>query len=238
MKLSLNQQQQFNDQGWQWAIKTGRETLGNLQVNLRFLDKTGLLHPRLKALEVGCGTATLTEQLYRQGLDIHACDISQVAIDRASQKYPHLALSVQTAEQLPFDDGQFDLVLSFDVMEHLFEPDRHLSEVRRVLKPGGYYLLETPNKWLNQLYETVSTKSFNWKQYHPSLHSARQLRQRLAQHGFDVRFIKMNPSSEFTLKKLQRFRLLQMIFGRMPFESLPLWMQTNFYVIARKTAGQ
>ncbi|MEJ2432582.1 MAG: ATP-grasp domain-containing protein, partial [Pseudolabrys sp.] len=71
---------------------------------------------------------------------------------------------------------------SFDLFEHIAQIDRHVSEVARVLRPGGSYLFQTPNKYSNATYETLWTKSLQWRRYHPSLHSPGQLRRRLAKH--------------------------------------------------------
>jgi hypothetical protein len=60
------------------------------------------------------------------------------------------------------------------------------------------------------------------------------LRRRLARHGFETRFIKMNPINEFTRAKLKRFGPLGSLIGRINFERLPLILQTNLYAIARK----
>jgi 2-polyprenyl-3-methyl-5-hydroxy-6-metoxy-1,4-benzoquinol methylase len=234
MSLSPRQQQELNDQSWNWAIGAGREELGNLEVNLKFLEQTQLLRPQIKVVELGCGTGSLCQALYQQGIDIAGCDVSQVAIDHGQKKYPHLNLSVVNAEQLPWQDGTCDAVLSFDVLEHLYDPDGHLTEVYRVLKPDGYYLFQTPNKWVNAIFETLKTHSFAWRRYHPSLHFAGQLKRRLTNHGFGSQFVKMNTINAFTLKKLESYPRLKTLTGRLDFRRLPLWMQTNFYVIARK----
>ncbi|MEA3226963.1 MAG: hypothetical protein U9Q07_13515, partial [Planctomycetota bacterium] len=112
--------------------------------------------------------------------------------------------------------------------------DRHLSEVVRVLCPGGYYLFQTPNKYSNVIYETLWTKSLQWRRYHPSLHSPGQLRRRLTKHGFETRFVKMNPVNEFTLKKLKKLGPIGYVFKKVDFRKVPLVFQTNLYVIAHK----
>jgi 2-polyprenyl-3-methyl-5-hydroxy-6-metoxy-1,4-benzoquinol methylase len=238
MKLSSGRQQELNDQSWKWAIGSGREEMGNLEINLKFLEESGLLRAAMKVIELGCGTGSLCEALYQKGIDAAGCDVSQVAIDHGRGKYPHLNLSVVNAEQLPWEKETFDAVLTFDVLEHLFDPDKHLSEVLRILKPGGYYLFQTPNKWVNAIFETLKTHSFEWRRYHPSLHFAGQLKRRLLKHGFQVRFVRMNTINAFTLKKLESYPRLAKLATRLDFRRLPLWMQTNFYVIARKTAGR
>ena len=50
------------------------------------------------------------------------------------------------AQALTFGDGEFDLVYSFHALEHIADPVRALREMRRVLKPGGRYIIGTPNK--------------------------------------------------------------------------------------------
>jgi 2-polyprenyl-3-methyl-5-hydroxy-6-metoxy-1,4-benzoquinol methylase len=236
MNPSPSQQRELNDQSWNWALRTGREEMGNLEVNLRFVEQAGLLRAGVKSVELGCGTGSLTDVLHQKGIDIQGSDVSQVAIARGLEKYPHLKLSVGNAEQLSQEKESLDAVLSFDVLEHLFNPDRHLTEVYRVLKPGGYYLFQTPNKLTNVIYETLTTRTLAWRQYHPSLHFAGQLKRRLAKHGFEVRFVKMNTVNAFTLRKLEKYPRLQKWMQRLNFQRLPLWMQTNLYVIAKKTS--
>ena len=134
----LKQQQSFYDAGWRGELDRGKEQRGNLQANLDFLARTSLLKPGDKVLEIGCGIGTVVFELTKQGYDAMGTDISQVAIEYGRSKYAGVHLEVQPAEELPFDDGTFDVVLSFDLFEHIARIDRHVSEVHRVLKPSGY----------------------------------------------------------------------------------------------------
>ena len=54
---------------------------------------------------------------------------------------------IEAGKPLPFHDGEFDLVLSDWVLEHVTEPAQFASEVSRVLKPGGWFCARTPNRW-------------------------------------------------------------------------------------------
>lgn len=234
MKDKLQQQKELYDQVWKKGLSKGKEQRGNLKTNLDFLKKTALLKKDEKILEIGCGIGSVVSALSKQRYDVTGTDISREAISYGRKKYGDIKLQVEAAERLSFEDQSFGFVLSFDLFEHIAEVDRHLSEVYRVLKPGGYYLFQTPNKYSNALFSTISHKSLKWRRAHPSLHSPRQLRRRLKKHGFNVDFIKMNPVNEFTLKKLEKFGVLKHIFRYIKFESLPLSLQTNLYVIARK----
>jgi ubiquinone/menaquinone biosynthesis C-methylase UbiE len=230
----LKKQQELYDETWRRGLEEGTENRGNLQTNLEFLAGINLLTTSDRILEIGCGTGSLVAELNQQRYNVIGTDISQEAIAYGLKKYENIKLQVQAAENLNFPDEAFDVVLSFDLFEHIAEVDKHVSEVYRVLRHGGYYLFQTPNKYCNAVFATLSNKSLNWRRAHPSLHTPGQLRRRLSKHNFESRFVKMNPVNEFTLKKLQKFGLLKHIFKHINFRRLPLILQTNLYVIARK----
>jgi ubiquinone/menaquinone biosynthesis C-methylase UbiE len=234
MDEDLRKQQELYDAGWRQELQAGKEERGNLQTNLEFLAQTNVLKPGDKVLEIGCGIGSVVFELSRQGYDVTGTDISNAAITYGLKKYGDIRLEVQPAETLPYEDKSFDIVLSFDLFEHIAQIDRHVSEVARVLRPGGSYLFQTPNKYSNATYETLWTKSLKWRRYHPSLHSPGQLRRRLAKHGFETRFIKMNPINEFTRKKLKKLGPVGWIIRHVNFRLLPLVLQTNLYVVAHK----
>jgi 2-polyprenyl-3-methyl-5-hydroxy-6-metoxy-1,4-benzoquinol methylase len=234
MDEQLLRQQQRYDQGWRGAIEQGRAHRGNVQTNMEFLDRTGLLKPTDKILEIGCGAGGIVAELTKRGHDIVGTDLSHEIIAYGLQLHGNIRLEVQPAEELPYADGMFDVVLSFDLFEHIIKVDRHIEEVRRVLKPNGYYLFQTPNKYSNALFETLAHKSLKWRWAHPSLHTPGQLRRRMAKHGFEMSFIKMNPVNEFTLAKVRRLGPFGWIFKCINFPRLPLWLQTNLYVVSRR----
>jgi len=235
MDEDLKKQQALYDDGWCKELQAGKEERGNLQTNLEFLAQTNVLKPSDKILEVGCGIGSVVFELNKQGYDMTGTDISNAAIVYGLKKYGDIRLEVQAAETLPYEDESFDVVLSFDLFEHIAQVDRHVSEVRRVLRSGGSYLFQTPNKYSNTIFETLWTKSLKWRCYHPSLHSPGQLKKRLTQHGFTTQFVKMNPINEFTLKKLKKLGPIGWMIKHINFRVLPLVLQTNLYVVACKT---
>ena len=236
MDDNLKKQQELYDRGWRKELQAGKEERGNLQTNLEFLSQVNMLRPGDRILEIGCGIGTVVYELSGKGHDIIGIDISGEAIEYGREKYGDIILEVQAAETLPYEDESFEVVLSFDLFEHIAAIDKHISEVRRVLRLGGYYLFQTPNRYSNIIYETLWTKSLHWRRYHPSLHSPGQLRRRMARHGFETRFVKMNPINEFTEKKLRKLGLLGNILRHVDFRKMPLALQTNLYVIANKIA--
>jgi 2-polyprenyl-3-methyl-5-hydroxy-6-metoxy-1,4-benzoquinol methylase len=234
MNEDIKKQQDYYNKGWRKELYLGKEQRGNLRTNIEFLDEIKVIKPKDKILEIGCGIGSVVFELSKQGYDVIGTDISSEAITYGLEKYRNVKLEVQAAEELQFASETFDVVLSFDLFEHIARTERHVSEVFRVLKPGGYYLFQTPNKYSNVVFETLYHKSLKWRRAHPSLHTPGQLKKRLDRHGFDVRFKKMNPINEFTIAKLKKLGPVGWILRHIKFTKLPLCMQTNVYVIAQK----
>ena len=101
------------------------------------------LHGTEHALDLGCGDGRLTAKL-RAG-SVTAADVSGVAVRRAARRLPDAeVVQVQPDEPLPFVDGEFELVLCTETIEHVRDVQLFLSEIRRVLRPGGGLALTTP----------------------------------------------------------------------------------------------
>lgn len=99
-----------------------------------------------RILVVGCGTGEEAGILARSyGADTTGIDlVTQFTLDHA-QAAPAKLLEMD-AREMRFEDASFDFIYSFHALEHIAGPERALAEMRRVLKPGGHYLIGTPNK--------------------------------------------------------------------------------------------
>jgi SAM-dependent methyltransferase len=210
--------------------------LGNLEANVRFLELAGALAGAPSILEVGSGTGTLLHALVQRGCRIEGVELRREFIEQAQTWYGALPLRQVSGTALPFPDRSFDLVVSFDVFEHIPDTDAHLQEVRRVLRPGGSYALQTPNKAMNAIFETIRWRSFTrWRADHCSLHSLRQLERRLHRHGFgDVRAYDVPVVNAFFRAKVRRYAgvagsLALTIFNP---DRLPIRFRTNLFVKA------
>ena len=104
-----------------------------------------------RVLDFGCGSGYGTARI-ASGCDaVIGVDISQDAIAFAGSRYHSENLSYRVVEPvekapLPFNDNSFDCVLSFQVIEHVIDPDAYLWEVLRVLRPGGKFIIATPDR--------------------------------------------------------------------------------------------
>jgi ubiquinone biosynthesis O-methyltransferase len=104
-----------------------------------------------KMLEIGCGMGGLSVILAKKGCDITALDFNldylEITKLRASRYNLNLNLINSTAENLPFNDKSFDIILCYDVLEHTKDPYKVIKEISRVLKPEGQVYITIINKY-------------------------------------------------------------------------------------------
>ena len=93
-------------------------------------------------LEVACGPGLVALKIANRASKIYAVDISEPMIEKAKKKMQEMEIkniefSVEDAYSLPFDKEMFDTVICNMALHNMMEPQKALSEMRRVLKPGG-----------------------------------------------------------------------------------------------------
>ena len=104
---------------------------------MRALEESG------DALDLGCGDGRLAAEL--RARSVTGADVSEVALERARRRVPGARfVGIEPDAPLPFGDGEFDLVLLAETIEHVRDVQLLLSEVRRVLRPGGTIAISTP----------------------------------------------------------------------------------------------
>ena len=219
------------------AVPEGPQQFGNAEANLRFLEATGALTPGAEVLEIGIGTGGMLHALLQRGVRARGVEINRSLIAESRTWFGDLPVQPVSGVELPFGDASFDLVLSFDVFEHIRDSDAHLREVARVLRPGGRYLVQTPSKWPNTVFETIRWRSVTrWRDDHCALHTPGQLRRRLEAHGFAARFYDVPVVNEFFRDKVRRHlgRAGAAALRLANPDRLPIRWRTNLYVEATK----
>ena len=131
-----------------------------------------------RALDLGCGDGRLGALLDARELTL--ADVSRVALERASARLPRArAVELEPDAPLPLADSSFDLVLCAETIEHVRDVQLLLSELRRVLRPGGTLALTTPaNAPLLRPPDPLSP--------HLRFFTRRSLRRLLEELGYDV----------------------------------------------------
>ena len=103
-----------------------------------------------RLLDIGCADGTYTKRLAGGFEWTDAIDIEPERLDDfRANRIPQLTTRIyeMSADALEFDDEWFDMVTAIEVLEHVADLDGTLSEVHRVLKPGGRFCVTTPNRW-------------------------------------------------------------------------------------------
>jgi SAM-dependent methyltransferase len=214
-----------------------RTNFGNWESNLLFLDTTKIMTKNQKILEIGSGVGTLLKHLLDQGYDVHGTETDIEYIKKSKELYGNIPITLVNSELLPFGDNIFDVVISFDVFEHIPDSDGHLAEVKRVLKSGGYYLLQTPNKYTNIPFEVIRHKSLTaWKEDHVALHSYSEIIKRFQRDGFKVEILLIPVVTNFFKLKIDRYlgKFGLLLLHVINPDKLPRYLRTNFYIKAQK----
>src|SRR5580765_4326201 len=105
------------------------------------LVDAGGAKPNLKVLDLCCGQGNVSEALIRRGCKVTGIDFSPAMLAFARGRAPSAIFTEGDAQKLPFDDAQFDVVVSNLGICHVPDQPRALSEVRRVLRPGGRFAM-------------------------------------------------------------------------------------------------
>lgn len=119
---------------------------GILALHLKRYDFARQFCAGADVLDVACGAGYGAAHLAEQAKNVVGVDLSEQTIDRARRRYPlpNLAFRVGDAERLADQDATYDVVCSFETIEHVHDPEQALSEFARVLRPNGALLVSTP----------------------------------------------------------------------------------------------
>jgi 2-polyprenyl-3-methyl-5-hydroxy-6-metoxy-1,4-benzoquinol methylase len=109
----------------------------------RFLDR----RKSLEILEIGTGSGfflDFAKEIFPNSR-FTGLEYDNRLLDETKQRAPHARLYQGNAEIFALEENKFDLIVSFQVIEHLYNPDAMLSNVKAHLKPGGIFLVTSPN---------------------------------------------------------------------------------------------
>src|SRR4051812_27712254 len=149
------------------------------------------------ALEVGSGGGILTEEICKMGFTTTGIEPTENSIQTASNHAKANGLSIKYeqgfGESLPYADRSFDCVFCCDVLEHVQDLPKVISEISRVLKPGGIFIYDTLNRTF--ISNLVAIKIWQeWKRWAfmpPNLHvwemfiKPEEIKDLLQKNGFD-----------------------------------------------------
>lgn len=135
-----------------------------------------------RTLEAGCGEGYGAGMLASHGADVLALDYDEPTARHVAAGYAGVRTALADLTALPAASGAFDVVVTMQVIEHLTEQARFLSECLRVLRPGGSLYVSTPNR------VTFSPgRDTPLNPYHTRELSAPELAELLHATGFEIR---------------------------------------------------
>jgi 2-polyprenyl-3-methyl-5-hydroxy-6-metoxy-1,4-benzoquinol methylase len=156
----------------------------------RLIELTGLDLNHAAILDLGCGLGQLCYYLRSRfpPADLHGID------DYVTRKHdPHFTYTGHDlSTRFPYPDRRFDVVFALEVLEHMLDTDFFLAEIKRVLRPGGWIVITTPNicGYGNRLRVPLGLYPY-WLEYrqviqHVRLYNRAALVSHLAEAGFQV----------------------------------------------------
>ena len=144
-----------------------------------------------RVLDIACGSGFGLQMLAEAGARVVGTDLDPAALSEAHRTAPGAALVRGDAGRLPFASDSFDLVTSFETLEHVPAPRALISELRRVLRHGGRLVLSTPNREFGPAWLHTGNP------FHVQEFTAAELRALLAECFEDVRLFGQRPSAAY-----------------------------------------
>ncbi len=204
------------------------------------------LPSRGRLLDVGCALGFLLAVARERGFDPEGVDVSEWACERA-RRLTGLPVHQGTLGELRLPAGSFDALTAFDVVEHVHDPRAFLKEAARLLRPGGWLFLVTPNVsgWSRRLMGRF------WFHFKPLEHTyyfdRRTLGRFLEEAGLEVAEVRRNRrrvTPRFVCERLRSYsrglgRLLHGLVARWGWSerfSFPLYTG-EIEILARKKSA-
>jgi len=158
---------------------------------LEILGSLHLPQDRNRIFELGCGNGAVAEVLTRHGYQLNGVDVSVQGVEQAQRRYPHLSLQLGSAyDRLADTYGRFPVVVSLEVVEHLYDPRAFAQTLFDLVEPSGTAIVSTPyhGYWKNLAMALTGRLDHHfaalWDHGHIKFWSMATLRQLLQEAGF------------------------------------------------------
>jgi 2-polyprenyl-3-methyl-5-hydroxy-6-metoxy-1,4-benzoquinol methylase len=217
---SIDDQRQFWD--WHWQHWKERKVLNDWTDRrateiLRLIQGLAIQRPRV--LDLGCGFGWFTERLADIG-EAHGIDLSEEAIQAARARRQDITYMAGNLYEANIPNEYFDIVVSQEVIAHVEDQQRYVNRAAEALKPGGYLIISTSNKFVKDRLGDVS-----WNQQPPrhiaNEMSRSQLRKMLSPHFRTLKSFTIIPHGERgILRVVNSYKLNAMLQLFLPKEKL------------------
>ncbi|ATD72072.1 MULTISPECIES: class I SAM-dependent methyltransferase [Gordonia] len=160
-------------------------------------DRLGV-GPGTKAIDIGAGQGRHSFEMFRRGADVIAFDMSESDMADVAEMFDamtaegHVPASAKAraevgdALRLPYADSSFDVVLMSEILEHIPGDEGAISEMVRVLKPGGVAAVTVPRYWPEKVCWALSDEYHEVEGGHVRIYKASELAGKLRAAGLEV----------------------------------------------------
>ncbi len=158
---------------------------------LEVLESLHIPQDRKRIFELGCGNGAVAELLTRHGYQLTGVDVSVQGVEQAQRRHPHLSLQLGSAyDRLADTYGRFPVVISLEVVEHLYYPRAFARNLFNLVEPSGTAIVSTPyhGYWKNLAMAMTGRLDHHftalWDHGHIKFWSMVTLKQLLQEAGF------------------------------------------------------
>jgi len=158
-----------------------------------------------KVLDMGCGSGYGTRHICTVAREAYGFDVAEDAIAYARERYQSANLHYHHSplgSPLPFVDESFDVILSFQVIEHIKDDEAYLLEAQRLLRKGGTFIVITPDR-KNRLLPTQKP----WNRWHVREYSQKSLSQLVSRHFSITRELLLGAAWNIAKTEIRRYRI-------------------------------
>ncbi len=170
---------------------TGERTVPGLAEENYWFRRHEVVYRRLAdlcagrdVLEAGCGEGYGADLLAGVARRVIAVDYDAAAVAHVRARYPRVQVVAGNLVSLPLPDASVDVVVNFQVIEHLWDQPQFVAECLRVLRPGGHLLMSTPNRITFSPGHDTPVNPFHTREL-----NAGELAELLTDGGFELRAI-------------------------------------------------
>ena len=160
-----------------------------------------------RVLDFGCGAGYGSQVLAREAASVVAVDISPEAIEYAIKTYPNNNLEFKELTEFISMDEKFDVITSFQVIEHVTKVNDYITKLKNKLKPGGLLIISTPDR-SDRLFNIIQKP---WNIFHIREYSDVSLQRFLKKYFHDTNILKITSHQDFVKHEILRRKKQRLI---------------------------